>query len=111
MKIAGIDWRVEELAPFDPSLSVDGSRCYGACDYSQRKIFLDRTLPEKVKRKALTPELVHAVIFEYLLGGKDSYSEENVCDLLATYGERVLRSVEAYFCAEKELKDFYSIII
>ena len=78
------------------NIASNGESILGLCDVANRKIYLHKDLDLYTKRKTLRHELMHAVLYEYGLN-KDSYTEEQICDLLGTYGEFICDCANNYF--------------
>lgn len=66
------------------TLTSNGESILGLCDNANRKIYLHENLDLPSKVKTLRHELMHAIIFEYGFS-KETYTEEQVCDLFGTY--------------------------
>lgn len=84
-----LKWTIKEVETRSAELVVDGSQCYGTCKYYTQEIFLDETLTNDKKIKTLKHELTHAFINCYLLEQQENYSEEQLCEFVATYSEHI----------------------
>jgi hypothetical protein len=84
--INGEEWGVLLVSPDHPCLNrSDGGSSIGVCDDQAKYIFISDTLPDKLLKKVLCHEIVHAAMFSYNI--ELSYEQEEVvADLVATYG-------------------------
>ena len=87
--ITNIEWEVN-VAPFgDHMLCVDGVQCRGSTHFETRRIYLSSELSGKDLFIVLVHELTHALIYDTQIERKESYNEENVCDLMSMYAKNV----------------------
>lgn len=89
-------WSIIEVAGSDSSLFIDGKHCRGATHYFNREIYINKDLTPEDKKQTLIHELVHATLYDTQIELKEEYSEENLCDFVAMYGEGVVRVAEDY---------------
>lgn len=66
------------------NITSNGESILGLCDNANRKIYIHKNLDFPSKVKTLRHELMHAIIYEYGFS-KETYSEEDVCNLFGTY--------------------------
>lgn len=71
-------------------LLVNGTICSGSVHYKDREIYLNSNLDEVDLYKTIRHELTHAVLYETQLNLQHSYSEEDLCELLAKWGEFIV---------------------
>lgn len=91
IKINGEVWRVFLVSPSHPLLvTPEGTLALGVCDDIARGIYISNALPRKQIRKVLCHELVHAAMYSYNVDISDE-TEEIVADLIATYGDEIIR--------------------
>lgn len=93
MKISNLIWEVVELPTNDTAINGD----YGKCVYVNQKIYIDKTLIPQHKRRVLIHEIAHAFVFSYLLENKTQYSEEEVVEFVAAFGEQIIGLADEYF--------------
>lgn len=93
-------WVIEEVSGLDSTLLVDGKRCRGATHFYNRKIYIDKNLEATDKKQVLLHELAHAILYDTQLELKDEYSEENLCEFIALYGETILQTAEGYLMSQ-----------
>ena len=74
----------------------DGSLSIGACDNSEKAIYLNEELPLNKLKKVLCHELTHAAIFSYVVD-LILQQEELLADLLATYGQEIISTTNKIF--------------
>lgn len=90
-------WKVYEVPGNDSMLLVNGSRVRGATHFYHQSIYIDEGILPDDKRRVLMHELAHAFIYITQLDYKDKYSEENLCDFVAMYGDYIHRLADLYF--------------
>lgn len=78
------------------NITTSGESILGLCDNASRKIYIHKNLDMHTKIKTLRHELMHAILFEYGIS-KETYTEEQVCDLFGTYTKFVEDLVFEYF--------------
>lgn len=97
MKINGENWLIKFTQPFDNIFKLeDGSRTIGVCDDETKTIYLDSSLRGKKLKKVLCHELVHAAMFSYDVE-LDYLQEELLANLIATYGEEIIKNTNDIF--------------
>ena len=72
------------------NLTVNGELCKGSVHYSSREIFADRNLSLEDLYKVVRHELTHAVLYETQIDLKRQYTEEDVCEVMAKFGEFIV---------------------
>jgi len=89
--INGERWRVRLVSPSHPFLVTGrGTPALGSCDDITKTIYISNILtPQRIK-KVLCHEIVHAFMYSYNVNITDEV-EEIVADLIATYGEQIIR--------------------
>lgn len=97
VNINGENWRVVLTSPVHPALvRSDGTLTIGACDDSNKTIYLNEQLSPKKLKKVLCHELVHACMFSYNVEiGIEQ--EELLADLVATYGQEIISKTNQIF--------------
>lgn len=96
-QINNIVWKIKFVNPFDPIL-LNSNNIYtlGMCDNLTKTIYLSQTLSNKLLKKVLCHELVHAAMFSYdILLTIDQ--EELIADIIATYGEEIINITNKVF--------------
>lgn len=90
ISINGVEWDVK-FAPKDDDVfkRSDGSYTIGCTDYNDKTIYLCDELYGCKLRKVLIHEVTHAFVLSYDIY-MDIYSEERLCDFLATYARDIL---------------------
>lgn len=95
--INNIGWSIQFVPPFDLSLMrEDGSFSIGSCDRNARIISICDTLEGFLLKKVICHELVHAAMFSYNIY-LNVYTEEVFADLIATYGEEIIKLTNYLF--------------
>ena len=83
-------WKIEFKSPKDEVfIRSDGSYTIGCTDYKDKIIYLSNDLYGKLLHKVLIHEISHAFVMSYGIY-MDIYSEEVLCDFLATYAKDIL---------------------
>ena len=81
----------------------DGGYTIGVCDDSFKTIFVATGLSEKLLKKVLCHEIVHAAMFSYNVE-LSLEQEELIADLVASYGEEMIEVTDQMF---KKIKGAY----
>jgi len=87
--IWGNEWRLE-LTENKEELQVNGRFCKGAIHYRDSKIFIYTETSFKDRTRILLHELTHAVLYETQIELKEFYTEEDMCELMAKYGQYII---------------------
>lgn len=96
MKLNNLEWKIIEVNVLNRNLIVSEKACFGVTNYDEKTIYLDETMKDDRKEQVLRHELTHAVIHSYLIENKENYSEENVCDFVAQYGNLICKLAKEY---------------
>lgn len=75
-------------------LRVNGTVCSGAVHYRDREIYLNSNLVGADLYKTIRHELTHAVLYETQVNLQQSYCEEDLCELMAKWGEFIVKLAE-----------------
>ena len=67
-------------------------------------IFLDKSLPEDRKKNTLYHELTHCYINSYITHCEKTYTEEDVCDIMANSHDIIHKIVKDYFMVDNDKK-------
>lgn len=106
LKINNSLWKIVEVETKDPNLVIEDNMCFGVCDYSTFTIYLDKNLEDENKFNTLLHELTHAYMYSFLLSKKEVYTEEELCQFIAHYGESIVFEAQNYLVV---FEDFYSM--
>lgn len=79
-------WNIS-LTDITEKLTAGGELCSGTIHYSTQEIFIDKNLRPIDLAKTIRHELTHAVIYETQITTGITYTEEDMCEFLAKYGE------------------------
>ena len=97
ININGEEWRIALVSPLDPVLRrSNGSYTIGVCDDREKLIYIADDLPYVLLKNVLSHEIAHAAMFSYNIY-MDIEQEELVVDLIATYGEEIIRTSNCIF--------------
>lgn len=89
IKIKDLEWQIILVPTTSSNLIVNGNACYGVCNHYEKKIYLDKELPDDQMRRTVVHELTHAFITSYFIERKEHYTEEDLCEFVAIYGEEI----------------------
>ena len=97
VKINGELWEAMLVSPNHPKLRrEDGTFSIGCCDDVAKKIYINDRLNSYYTKKVLCHELVHAAMYSYNVE-LDHDSEELIAEIIATYGEEIIRLTNTIF--------------
>lgn len=90
-------WYIKFTNPFNSIfLMENGDYTVGTCDDPTKTIYLADTLKGKKLKKVLCHEIVHAAMFSYDVD-LDYQQEELLANIIATYGEEILKITDDIF--------------
>ena len=95
--INGEYWRILLVSDNHPALMrQDGSFTIGSCDDTTKAIYIVEGLSNEYFKKVLCHEMTHACMFSYdvILTIEQ---EELLADLIATYGQEIVRTTNTIF--------------
>ena len=96
-QINGKTWHIRLVRSDSPMLMrSDGSYTVGMCDITTQTIYISELLQGKFLRKVLIHEVCHSAMFAYGIDMSVD-QEELFCDLVATYGDEIIRIVDNIF--------------
>ena len=75
---------------------------WGIYDINKQEIYIKKDTTPEQKKMTLIHELSHAIIRSYLLDVKKNYTEEELCEFVALYLQKIKEIVDKYF--QPELK-------
>jgi len=91
-----------EYEIIEVSMNDMPSNCLGFCDSENQEILILKKLPFTRKRQVLSHELCHAYIYENgLSNDNDTFTEEEVCQVMSVYGETIWTIVNEVYNEEK----------
>lgn len=97
-------WEIKEVPEDSGKLFVQGSFHQGSTHFDTQTLYLLDSLTKDRKREVLMHELTHCILYAtQVYYQKDSFSEEEVCELMALYGAKAADIMREYFRV-KELK-------
>lgn len=95
--INGVRWRIKYVNYNHPMLRrTDGSYTLGVCDNNSKMIYITEGLSLKKLRHVLAHEVTHAAMFSYSVV-LDSFQQELIADLIATYGDEIINITNQIF--------------
>ena len=103
-EINGEIWRVFLVPPdFFKLRKKDGSYTIGVCDDIDKGIYIHNHLNPQLFKKVLCHEITHAAMFSYNVE-LTIEQEEVLADLIATYGQEIIRITNTIFYQIKRKK-------
>lgn len=97
VKIAGQLWTIETVNSHDASLMANGESCFGTAWPAKMKIFISNELSGDRLKRTIKHELTHAYINATQCSRNETFSEEELCDFIAIYGEAICDDTERVF--------------
>ena len=95
--INGIRWTVKGCDGDAPELESDGDNVLGITRFSTAEIFIQNIdVNEDIIYRTLKHELGHAYLYSYGFIG-DEMGEEDFCNFIEAYGERLVRDARRIF--------------
>lgn len=85
IEIAGQQWLVEKVESHHPGLFVEGTACRGACWCGSAEIYISNELKGDQVARVVMHELAHAYLYSTQAVQPESWTEENVCEMVAIY--------------------------
>ena len=85
IEIAGQQWQVYKVDAHHPGLMVNETAHRGACWCGAAEIYLSSELKGDHVTRVVMHELAHAYIYSTQAIDVESWSEEDVCELIAIY--------------------------
>ena len=79
------EWTVERVQPHDPNLYVNDSVCVGTMWAAKQAIYISNELSAERAWRTLMHELCHAYIAATQATVHESWTEEDVCELMSIY--------------------------
>lgn len=89
--INGTRWTVFKTDSHSPGLIVDGDTCRGACWCGNLTIVLSNELTRATAVRTIRHELTHAWIWTTQAVIPETWSEEDVCELIAIYAQDIAK--------------------
>lgn len=96
-------WKIKEIDKdkltdlYNKENDEDARYCFGVTIYPEHKIYINEDLCYQQKIKTLKHELTHCYIWEYGLYNVPSFTEEMVCDLVASINDFINEIIDKYF--------------
>lgn len=89
--INGSKWVIYKTDSRSPGLIVDGDTCRGTCWCGDLTIFLSNELTRATAGRTIRHELAHAWIWTTQAAIPETWSEEDVCELIAIYAQDIAK--------------------
>lgn len=89
--INGSEWTIYKTDSHSPGLTVDGDVCRGACWCGGLSIFLSNELTRATAGRTIRHELAHAWIWATQAAIPETWSEEDICELIAIYAQDIAK--------------------
>lgn len=91
--INGIPWTVERVSPNNPALVDEGEESQhrlGVTWYITKNIYVSDELDAESAKVTLMHELTHAYVYCTQVQGLSELDEEDLCNFVGMYGERIV---------------------
>ena len=89
IEIAGQQWQISTVGAHRPELMVNGTSRLGACWCAHLDIWISDELRGDQVPRVVMHELTHAYIYSTQAITPESWSEEDLCEFMAIYGQEV----------------------
>lgn len=89
IKINNILWTFSLVKGTDSNLLYDSDFNYGITCYNDARVYISKDLPIDLRKRTLLHEIVHAVLFSYMLRKYESFTEEEMADFVAKYFDKI----------------------
>ena len=93
LEVFGVPWSVQLTDEKEP-LKAAGKVCKGCTHYKDAEIYISVDTSARDKRRLLAHELSHAFLYETQVELKERYTEEDLCEFIAKFGDRIIKEVE-----------------
>lgn len=96
-------WKIKEVDKqkltdlYNSQNDETATYCFGVTIYNEHKILLNSEMCYQQKIKTLKHELTHCYIWEYGMFNIPNFTEEMVCDLVASINDFINEVVNKYF--------------
>lgn len=89
LEINGNEWKIVEVNEKDEKLKINDKECWGTCMYEEQTIYICQEMRLSKKKQTLMHELSHAFLYEYLLKFQENFDNEELCEFVAKYSQRI----------------------
>ena len=89
IKINDILWTFSLVKGTDSNLLYDSDFNYGITCYNDAHVYINKDLPTDLRKRTLLHEIVHAMLFSYMLRKYESFTEEEMADFVAKYFDKI----------------------
>ena len=95
-------WQIKEvdsqklLEKYNKEFDSDSTFCFGVTLYPKHEIWINKDMCKAQKNKTLKHELTHVYIWEHGLYNVPNFTEEMVCDLVASCSNIINQIVSNY---------------
>lgn len=98
-------WEIKEVPGDSGKLVVNGTFRQGSTHFDTQTLYLLDSLKPDRKREVLRHELAHCFLYAtQSYYEKDSFSEEEICELFALYAGQIVDIANEYFRLKGEKK-------
>lgn len=101
INLCGSKWEVLQIEGNNSLLLCGEKRCKGTTHYYDHKIYVDKDLIPEEKRRTLIHELSHAVLYSTQLSVDESFSEEQLCEFMGLYADKIADVSNVVLALEK----------
>lgn len=97
IKVNDNNWKVAVTRDYKLLLDKNGHICKGVTSYKNRTIFIDPRMPKESFLRVLRHELGHTYLYETQININDNFTEEDVCEFIAIYGDKIVSKARSIY--------------
>lgn len=105
--INNLTWKVYFVKNGDSHLEQNENEqnVCGITHFSDLKIYINKDINYDLIERTIRHELTHAYLFSYGMGQYETFTEENVCDIVETYGKSICLATDVLMSEFDEMGD------
>ena len=105
LTIVDQEWKIYTADAHDPELIADGRACTGTTWCGHFKIFLSNELRGSRLLRTIRHEITHAFIYSSQCEVPETFNEEQICEFVAIYGDKIIEISDEIFVTVNEIFD------
>lgn len=95
--INGQMYSIYKVMDGDRKLQVDGVEHLGVIDFTQNTIYLNWEISPDIRDRILLHELTHAVINSCGMQARDTFTQEDVCEIMAHHADNICEIKDSFW--------------
>lgn len=103
LTIVDQEWEVYIADAHDPELIANGVDCAGTTWCGHFKIFLSNELRGSRLKRTIRHEITHAFIYSSQCDIPETFDEEQICEFVAIYGNKIIEISDEIFVTVNEI--------